>query len=582
MVKKLKKKFGDLKLSDKMMTVYFLFGGAFCIISIVAFQLSLNIYDKKLYEKSLQELDFFTQEVNKGLDEIENLSYTLAMNTQVQENLANANETKYLSQEYYYQLYQIRSILLDEINIHPIVQNVMYVDGMDVSIQVGIDRGPLDEQTYREFLTVSGEQRGGYVLVAPSNEYPYLISGRDILERKNASLNYLGTFILTSDITGMIGKKKASLEFTNSTLYVYSDKGLIYSEGDQFLDDSKSTKEQGYEIIRYKGERYFKCFLKSSVNGWVYINYFPYSQIFGQTMLVRYLMLIAFVVTFLLMVIAMRKVSSVITRPIHNLSRSMQNVEGEDFKSAKEILSKEKRTDEVGLLSQEFLVMLERIDNLINENYKKQILIKDTKYKMLQAQINPHFLYNTLNALNWMIKAEQKQEASKMIMELGKLLRASFEKEPYVTVEDEIEAAKSYITIQQFRYQKRVDFRVEVMGILSGYKVPRMILQPLIENSIYHGVENSFVRCNIIIRAIEDKDFIILEVEDTGPGMTEDELEMVKNFKLKPKGHGIGLENIRERIKIAYPKSEIIIDSKLGEGTKVTIQIPKEAGGRDV
>ncbi|WP_099467194.1 sensor histidine kinase [Konateibacter massiliensis] len=575
MIKRLKHGFENLKLQDKMLVVYLLFAGAFCFISIVALQLSLNIYDKKLYEKSLQELDFFTQEVNDGLEDIENLSYTLAMNTEVQEHLAEAAGSRYLSQEYYYHLHQLRSIFLDEINIHPLVQNIMYVDRKNVSFLTGTDRGPIEEETYQELLKGFEEKRGGYVAEAPTEDYPYLVSGRDILEKKNASFDYLGTLFITSDISGMIKKKKESLESVNSTLFVFSDKGIIYSEGEEVPDMSEFDQNQGYQIVRYQGERYFMCYLKSAENNWIYVNYFPYSEIFGQTMLVRYLMLGLFVCMFFFMVAIMKKVSATITRPLKRLSESMQTVKNGDFNSARELLPAEKRMDEVGMLSQEFLVMLERIDVLIHENYTKQLLIKDTKYKMLQAQINPHFLYNTLNALNWLVKAERNQEAGKMIMELGKLLRASFAQESYATVEEEIEMAKSYITIQQFRYQKRANFHIETEGEFTGYQVPRMILQPLIENAIYHGVEKSLVSCDIVIKVIEEENEIILKVRDTGPGMDEEELRMVRDFTIKPKGHGIGLKNIWERLKIAFPSCEILIESVLGEGTSITIRIPK-------
>ena len=122
---------------------------------------------------------------------------------------------------------------------------------------------------------------------SPSLNYPYLISGRDILERKNASLTYLGTFILTSDVAGMIENTRDLLEAKDSVLYVYSDRGLVYGDEKEVPEYFQTDESQGYQVINYEGERYFLCYLKSSVNGWVYVNAFPYSQIFGQTMRIR-------------------------------------------------------------------------------------------------------------------------------------------------------------------------------------------------------------------------------------------------------------------------------------------------------
>lgn len=583
MLDSIKKKFKNMKLAGKMMSVYLLLAGISCCISIVALQASLNIYDKKLYEKSLQELDFFTQKVNAELQDIEELSYIIAMDQDIQEHLADAMALEYLSQGYNYEINKIRNIIQDKIMLYPVVENIVYTDRDSVSFTMGSYCGEPDEDTYQEFLQECRAKRGGYVMESPSLNYPYLISGRDILERKNASLTYLGTFILTSDVAGMIENTRDLLEAKDSVLYVYSDRGLVYGDEKEVPEYFQTDESQGYQVINYEGERYFLCYLKSSVNGWVYVNAFPYSQIFGQTMRIRYLMLGGFVLVFVILIFAMRKISGVITNPLDQLTESMKIVENGNFQGAKELLSEETGHDEVAILSQEFAVMLDKIDFLIHENYEKQLLLKDTEYKMLQAQINPHFLYNTLNALNWMVKAGRNQEAGRMIVELGRLLRASFAKEPYITVEEEVENARSYITIQQFRYQKRAEFAVETGGDLTHYMVPRMILQPLIENSIYYGVEKVLTMCRITVTVKEEADCIRMEVQDTGPGMSQEELEAVRSFDFKPKGHGIGLKNIRERLKIAYEENVFMIESRLGEGTKISILIPKrQKEGADV
>lgn len=558
-----------------MMLIYLMVAGMTCGISMLALQASFHIYDMKLYDKSLQELEFFTQKVNDELEAIENLSYTLAMDDEVQQALAEALNEKYLSQEYYYKLSPIRKIFLNEINVQAPVQNAIYMDRENVRISVGTDCGEVAEETYQKLLDMCKAARGADVALPPTEEFPYQLSGRDILETKNASLDYLGTVIITSDIAGVIEQKKKALEFSDSLLYVYSKSGMIYGSTDEKPKLPAVNSKQGYEIIRYQGERYFMSYLTSEENGWMYVSYVPYSQIMGQAMLLRYLMFGGLAAVFLITILLMRGVAKRITSPLHQLTESIYLVQQGDFKGASDFLQVEDRKDEAGLLAQEFKVMLEKIDSLIHENYEKQLLLKDTKYQMLQAQINPHFLYNTLNAVNWMIKANQNQDAGKMIIELGNLMRASFAKEPYATVEEEMNMAESYIAIQQFRYKNRVVFDVVRRGTLGGYSVPRMMMQPLIENAIQHGVEQTLNSCRIYVEATEKEDYIQLQVADEGPGMLPEELEAVKNFTIKPKGHGIGLKNIYERLKIAYADSEFLIESAPGEGTIVTIRIPK-------
>lgn len=578
-----KENFKNMKLAKKMLLVYAFFAGISCIISMASLQMSLNIYDGKLYEKSLQELDFFSQQVNESLEDIEKLSSYVALDRDIQEQLSELRSCKYMSATYAVELFRLRELIADEMASYPVVKSILYTDGKQAMTKAGLDTGMLSEEDVKEMLEQFHEVKGGYITRNPDGRNTYLISGRDILERKNASLDYMGSLILTSDIADVIEQKNDSLEAVHSALFVYSEDGMVYQEeGVEVPELPSLEKEKGYKILRDGGEKYFMCYLKSGVNGWMYVNFFPYSDIFGQTMQVRYLLLAGMVLLFIIIVGVMRKMAVVITRPLNQLTESMQIVEQGDFKGAKEVLDKEPGNDETGLLAQEFKAMLDKIDVLIYENYEKQLLLKDTKYKMLQAQINPHFLYNTLNALNWMVKGGQNADAGKMIMELGKVLRSSFAGDPYTTVADELETAKGYMVIQKYRYQSRVHFHVHEEGNLRNYLIPRMILQPLIENAIYYGVETSLDVCDITVRAKEMPDSVILSVEDNGQGMTQEELERVKDGSVIPKGHGIGIKNIRERLKITYEDSEFTISSQTGCGTKIYIRIPKTEGEEHV
>lgn len=581
MLKKISVYFRNMQLAKKMIFVYAVFLGIIVLITTGALQISLGIYDEKLYEKSLQELDFFSQKVNDSLQDVENLSYSIAMDTEIQEQLAKLDGLNELSAEYSYEMYVFRSMLINELYSHEIIKNITYTDRDNTTFTVGEDTGSINEMEYGQLLEDMAAGRGAYVEYPPTEDYPYMVSGRDILESLNASLDYLGSLIFVSDVSGLIQEKTEQLDVQSSALMVFSEDGMIY-QGTEF-DTSQlpdMEKSQGYEISRLGGQRYFICYLKSSLNGWTFVNLFPYSEIFGQVMLVRYLLVGGLLVLFAVTAIVMKKLAHIITRPLERLTDSMQVAETGDFRKAGEKvsaeMSAEPRLDEVGQLSQEFGVMMEKIDTLIHENYEKQILLKDTKYKMLQAQLNPHFLYNTLNALNWLVRAGRSQEAGMMIMRLGDLLRAAFSKKAYATVEEEVGLVKSYIAIQEIRYRSRAEFTVDVSGELSPYVIPRMTLQPLVENAISYGVDPSPETCRITVTVREEENDIFLEVRDTGPGMTADELEDVRNFRIKPRGNGIGLNNIQERLKIVYEESEFRIDSAPGEGTVVQIRIPKK------
>lgn len=574
-----KRKFQNMKLANKMILVYAVILSVCLLISTSALQISLRIYDEKLYEKSMQELDYFSQEVNDRLEDVEKLSYNIAIDTRVQEQLMKITTLNYLSAEYSYEMYRFRMMLDQELTSNKGIQNIIYTDGEKTKFMVGVATAKeIPQEIYGELLGQFHSAAGAYVTQTPTEEYPYMLSGRDIRKYiEDVSLDYLGSLIISTDVAGIIRESRDELEIESSSLCVYSKEGAIYESREGMYEDiSGISGEKAYQILKLGGKRYFLCSLSSSKNGWTYVNIFPYSSIFMQSQIIRYVSIFGFLLLFAAAVLAMKKISHMLTRPLEKLTDTMQIVEEGDFRRARGCLEVETRSDEIGVLSQEFGVMLDRIETLIHENYEKQLLLKDTKYKMLQAQINPHFLYNTLNAIHWMIRVKRNEDAAKMIVVLGELLRAVFSKRQYVSVREEIELVKNYITIQEYRYQKRASFAVSVEPGCEGYQLPYMCIQPLVENSIYYGVENSLKPCRVTVSVRLKGDRVCIEVFDDGPGMSPEDLEAARNFTIRAKGNGIGLKNIYERLKLAYQNPEFEIDSKEGAGTTVRICVPKK------
>ena len=584
-MKKMMEKFQDLNISKKMLMMYIVFAGIFFIIALISLQVSFKIYSQKLYEKSLQELDFFSQKVNDGLDDAERLNYNISMDTVVQQNLSEMMNAKHPSVDYNQKLYKMRNILLNEYDPQNCVRSMIYIDPYGVQQEIGTTAWNISEESRKNFFELAENANGAYVTYGPTEECPYLIGGRVIRNRLDMSLNNMGMLIFTCDISGIVSKNKDRLEAQQASICVYSENGMIYQDeeiesGEIALPEFQ--EKSGYQIVNKKGKKYFVCYLYSKETEWMYVNYFPYSDIYGQVQATKYTLFACFAIVFLLLVLCMKRVADVITEPLEHLTASMQIVETGDFKGAKEFLTDMDRKDEIGILTKEFRIMVDQVDLLIRENYEKQLLLKDTKYKMLRAQINPHFLYNTLNVINWMIKAGRNAEAGKMIVQLGAILHYSFATDPYATVKDEIDMVSSFIAIQKMRYQGRIEFAIETSGNLDHYLMPRMILQPLVENAINYGAEPYLDVCRITVSVKEEKDQILLIVEDTGAGMSEDELQSVRNMNFTPKGHGIGIKNIVERIKMDDKDNVFDIDSEIGKGTIAKVIIYKKGESENV
>lgn len=570
-MKKIVRYFHNLSLSGKMILVFSALLSAVCLIMLAALNISFGIYDQNLYEKSLQSLDFFAQQVDEDLEDVENFTYELAVSTELQQQLSDLRALSFGTSAYDYARYQLRVQLIQEARTHPIVQNIRFIDTNGGEMLVGTATGSLDTAPLLEELHAA---RGGYRLFSPTADYPYLVGGRDIRKHTDYSMDYLGSCLVTCDAASVIERQLRAMASSSGVMYVTAGDTMVYRGSE--ADPPAVEGAQGYRVWKQDGQAYFVCWMTDSATGWMYLNLFPYSQIFGQTMALRYILIGVFLALFLLGWLLLRWLARLITQPLERLSASMQVVESDNFEAALAMLPDHPYRDETGQLTDEFRVMLQQIDTLIRENYKKQLLLQETQYKMLQAQINPHFLNNTMNTVNWMIRAGRNNDAARVVVELGQLLRATLARESETSVAREVELVKSYIAIQEFRYHGRATFRVETEGALDRWTTPKMILQPLVENAIFHGVENSLTPCIISVTARERAQDILLEVHNTGPCMTPEELDAVRRFAVRPKGHGIGLKNIYDRLKLYFGSFGWEIDSGPEQGTRVRITLPKK------
>lgn len=581
MRKKIKKKFTSLSIANKMLTIYISFASIFFLIALVLIQIGFGIYSQELYEKSVQELDYFSQNVNDGLKEAERMSYSISMDTLIQQNLEELSRLPYPSVEYSLKLYEIRNALLNEYDPESCIKSIIYMDLYGNKVEIGTSAWQVSDESIKKIRDKAMVAQGAYITYGPTEDCPYLLSGRLIRNRLDMSLNNLGKLVLVCDVNSIIQQNKEQLSSDQAAVYVYSKECAVYEDENIKRINGLPTGEEktGYKIVNESGEKFFVSYLYSDSTGWTYISFFPYSDIYGQVQAIQYLLFTGFIGVFIILVFFMKKVSRLMTEPLEKLTDSMQVVGTGDFQAANEMLVISDRTDEIGMLSREFKAMLDTVEHLIKENYEKQLLLKDTKYKMLRAQINPHFLYNTLNVIHWMIRAGRNEEAGRMIIELGAILRYSFSQVPYATIKDEVNMVNSFILIQKTRYQERINFTVETEGKLDEYIMPRMILQPLIENAISYGAEPYSECCTIMVCVQETESEILMTVEDTGAGMSPDELEAVRKLEFKPKGHGIGIKNIVERLKMDDEDSSFEISSERGKGTLVTIKIHKRTKG---
>lgn len=269
-----------------------------------------------------------------------------------------------------------------------------------------------------------------------------------------------------------------------------------------------------------------------------------------------------------------------VSHPIQSLVKAMQ-----DFETNAEEFSYQPvhGSREMLALSDSFDHMVVRIQDLMEKVRGEEITLRKTELKALQAQINPHFLYNTLDAIGWMCEEERSQDAVEMVNALARLFRISISKgHELIPIEKEVEHARSYLMIQNFRYKNQFTYSFHIEEACLPYLCNKITLQPIIENAIYHGINRMVDEGEIIIRIREEEGDIVFSVSDNGVGMSKEQCEEI--LKSEPGDQtGIGIKNVNDRIKIYFGEEYgITIESELDEGTCVSIRMPKiKEGGYD-
>ena len=268
-------------------------------------------------------------------------------------------------------------------------------------------------------------------------------------------------------------------------------------------------------------------------------------------------------------------ISSRITDPIKELEKSVNQIEEGNLET--EVYTG--GSYEIQHLGKSIQNMARQIKRLMDDIVAEHESKRKSEFDTLQSQINPHFLYNTLDIIVWMIENEKQSEAVKAVTALARFFRISLSKgKSIIPVRDELEHVRNYLMIQHMRYKNKFSYSIEAEDEVLGLASLKLILQPMVENAIYHGMDGMYEDGEIEIRIYEKNGDIKIDVSDNGPGMTQEKIDYIMHNKVvsSKRGSGIGVCNVNERIQLIYGKNYgITISSELDEGTVATITIPK-------
>mgnify|MGYP002549738771 FL=1 len=482
----------------------------------------------------------------------------------------------------------IRSVLENVANSHREVAGIFIATKEDLYVSTGMSRISRDpfqnERWYRE----AAENPEEIQLIS-------VVTGRNIVTNRSYSIDdvfslakavqdpetgeVLGVILLDirhdiiqSSINGVtIGEKGFVFVMDQEDNIVYTPvNGIVYRVNPKWV---KAMEPMSVQI---QGGSYQIRSELSPYTGWRTVGVFSMDEVMSSVNTIVYILFTCVIISLVLVVIVSFKFSRTLTNPIFKLKRLMKQAESGDLT----VRFNFQHNDEIGELGQSFNHMIARIDQLIQMVYVEQENKRTAEMKSLQEQIKPHFLYNTLDTISWMARDYDAEDIVRLVDALTNMFRIGLSHgKDIITVKEEITHVSNYLYIQKIRYKDKLNYVIHVDESLYAVEVPKLILQPLVENAIYHGVKAKRGGGTITITGVPEGENLVFTVQDDGAGMLQEKVEEL-NRRMSERSvldeqKSFGLFYIRERIQLCYGTGYgVHVESALGEGTRVTITLP--------
>jgi Predicted signal transduction protein with a C-terminal ATPase domain len=529
-----------------------------------------------------------TKDINDAVDKIDRMAEVFQMYTQGSYSIID-DIKKYRKKGGYteYDLYQTRNNMKficqdlifqnDFVNgifiFTPSGENIGYGYGSDIDISLGYE--PFHDQWYKNTLKLQGK-----IFISDYTKKSFIINSQPSISFSRAiydvtTKEFLGVLLI--DCSPQVFRTTNTEKLTDTiSIFVEKDDGkILYSnQNAKKIPDLKALKTENANIE-----------VQTRHSDWLPIKtvaYVNYSKLYNQFGLTRNMIIIISLLCIIAFIILSIVFSISLTSPILYLKNIMSKHHPHPLVTEEKYLNS---NDEIGVLFNEYNSMIEEINVYIKENYQNKLIILDSQMRALEAQINPHFLYNTLETMNSIAEIEGVESISVMSLALGNMFRYSIKtKGELVSVEEELNHVKDYLSIERIRYGEMLNYNFVIDKNILKLRILKLILQPVVENAIKHGYTNTVSSANIIISGLIEGNLIRLKVADNGIGMSIDKIAEINELLAKPpkfselgqrSKESVGLKNIHSRIQLYYgTEYGLSVQSNEGIGTTITILLP--------
>lgn len=590
----IKKIFARLSIRNKI-TISMIMISTLPIILIgsIASQKILSIIDSQSFVYSKNVLKQYISRIEKMVDEVSNVSVQIMLKPEIQYFTENAfDDVEYI----------IRTKAIEQY-LHVAINNSAYISSIFLCMNKGTNTiitsnnlGEYEKDNYKKFMVYEKGINAGEIINwtgVHENEFKrdsdennkFVLTLSRALYSDEVSKPY-GALVINipdkniRDIydSGMVGK--------NDSLYIIDPTGLVLFSPDrsnllQTLDKTyiekilKSKNKEENFMVNIKGAKKYVSYEYSEKTKWIYITELDINDLLKQSTDIRNISIMVVVISVVVSTLLSLLLAISLTNPIKELINSMRKAEKADFDSLVEIHTQ----DEIGILASTYNKMIQEIKTLLERVKTESKLKQQSELNTLQAQITPHFIYNFLNTIKSISCVYEDKKVYNLSTGLIELLQTSISKRiVFITVEEELNLVKSYLYLQQIRYEDKFKVVYEIDEEVLKYKTLKMLLQPIAENVLIHGIEIEKGNGIIIIRAYKKNAILYFEVEDNGRGIAKEQIQSIlsnEHKSSKGKFSGIGVKNVKDRITLYFGENYTIqYKSKLGYGTRVIISLP--------
>lgn len=590
MIRKLKQWYKDLRIRNKIVVIFI------PLVVIPLFLVSFlcnNIFTKRTIDKTIKNVSdnssLIITRINGTIRNAESCAnmLTLNINKVINENKNNMYSELSLNNK-------IAGEISKALVVFPEVDSVAFIEANEniYTTNSAMDKSKKDDLFYT-MMKVINETNGINIwfpmerreFLVPHSDDVYISIGKCVIDLYSGDKQ--GNLVLNVKETAFSNIFKGMNDINNRNIFIMDDNNKIISSSNpeevlSSMDNEElinllNTKKQFSKIIKYKNEKMLITCKYMENMGWKLLTATPISEITKDVNEVTNSILVISLICIIFVLVGTGVLSKVISKPIVQLENSVSEI-GKGNLDAEILIYSD---DEIGVLSKEFKKMIFRLKELLKRVNYEQKKKREYELALINSQIKPHFLYNTLEIIYVLSDMGRTEEAKKTTKALGDFYRIALSKgNEFITIREEIKNVNDYLLIQSMRYGDVFDYEINIEEDILDNSIMKMTIQPLVENSIYHGLKYVDGFGHLIIQGYKDKDLIIIKVIDNGRGMDEKRIYEVLERGEHRKKSSFGLYSVNERIKLYFGEEYgLAIQSHIDEGTEIKVVIPQKEIG---